>query len=149
MTTRNENIVPDVADFETACAIMTEMADIAGRAPWSMPRTLAQWVATIRSNERLIPHAPDGLSHAVGTPPSRAQIESLEYLRNPSSRFPAAFKRWVDDATLHTGTVMRDIRGAWHVVYRSYYGLTDAYGQPYVAIYPDTVSLLADGWIVD
>jgi hypothetical protein len=147
MTTRNENIVPDVADFETACAIM---ADIAGHAPWSAyHRALAQWVATIRSNERLIPHAPDGLSHAVGIPPSRAQIESLEYLRNPNSRFPAAFKRWVDDATLHTGTVMRDIRGAWHVVYRSYYGSTGTYGQPYVAIYPDTVSLLADGWIVD
>lgn len=49
-------IEPDVTDFETACAMM---ADIEGREAWSLPRTLAQWVAKIREYERQCSHAKD------------------------------------------------------------------------------------------
>lgn len=43
---RDVETEPDVLDYETACAIM---ADIQDREGWSMPRTLAQWVASIRA----------------------------------------------------------------------------------------------------
>jgi hypothetical protein len=46
---RDENIELDTTDYEFAMAMMVDMG---GREWWSIPKVLAQWVATIRAHAK-------------------------------------------------------------------------------------------------
>lgn len=49
---RKDDEQPELIDYETACLIM---ADIEGRAPYSTPKVLAQYVKAIRRYGAMTP----------------------------------------------------------------------------------------------